>query len=519
MKRLCAVCALGLVATGVCEAGEKVAFAPHPEPMPVSMTVETNTAIRLDRDMTLAIQCQVDGDAAVEWAEDHLKLWFKATKQGWFSSVNMPNVIGEPFAGSRVSGGAEGYELEAKPSIVRIRANTLQGVRYALYTLRQTTMAEPRTGRTVGWYVMPAMKVVDAPALAFRGIHIPWNLRSTAHEIEKRVRVAAYLKYNYAVIEPWGAYHSKVLPWWGWKEGTMTQSAVKHIVEVAKDVGITLIPQIPAFGHASMGITSPGKHAILDAHPEYQPLFDSLNSWNWCLSNPETLKVQFELIDEMMELFDYPKYFHVGCDEAAKPNCPECLASDYRQLVIKHILALHDGLKARGAQMMLWHDMFLLDGDKRWEGFYANGTEETVKAFESFPRDIIVCDWFYGKAPKDKKYPTLEHFKKMGFPVLTCPWYETDGTELQCQRAAELGLMGVLQTTWGQGSGKAVGQYLAKMFAHGACAAWGTPYRESPLWKWHYDLDYIHTVRHAVWDMGLEDFVDTGTYTDHVPAE
>ncbi len=47
-----------------------------------------------------------------------------------------------------------------------------------------------------------------------------------------------------------------------------------------------------------------------------------------------------------------------------------------------------------------------------------------------------------------------------------------------------------------------------------SAAAWGSPYEESPLWKWHYDLDLIRNLRDVVHDMGLEDFNDTGTYRD-----
>ena len=490
------------------------AFAPNIQPLPKKITVETNTLVRVDRNLTITVAC-ADGSAkvAADWAADRFEEWFRFTKSGWlFPSVNAPKVVAAECNGERLPGGDEAYEIDSRTDGVSVRANTLQGVRYALYSMRQTMLAAPRNVRKTQWYVMPAFKISDAPALRFRGVHIPWNMKATPTEVEKRVRLAAHLKYNYAVIEPWGTFRSKRHPWWGWKEGTMTHDAVKRIVAVGKELGITLIPQIPAFGHASMGITSPGRHAILDAHGEYAPLFESLNGWNWCFSNPETLKVQFELIDELSELFDNPPYFHVGFDEAAKPNCPRCLASDYRALVIKHIRALHAGLKERGMKMMLWHDMFLKEGDERWKGFYANGTEETVSAFETFPRDMVVCDWFYEKA-KDS-YPTLAHFKKMGFEVLTCTWYERCGTAAQGAAARSLGLDGVLVTTWGYGQGKQRGKYVADMFAAGAAAAWGSPYEESPLWKWGYDLDFIRNLRDVVHDMHLDGFEAAGTYKE-----
>ena len=502
-------CTLALSCAGAAE----FAFAPNVQPAPASMSVQSNVLVRLDRDMTVSIACKNGGEAAAEWAEARFGEWFRLTKTGWlFASVNAPCVVETAFAGDPVKGGDEAYELEARPDGIKVRANTLQGVRYALYTMRQTMLAMPRDVRRTEYYAMPALKVADAPALRFRGVHIPWNMRSTEVEIEKRVRLSAYLKYNYAVIEPWGTFRSERHPWWGWKEGTMTPSAVRRIVKIGKELGITLVPQIPAFGHASMGITSPGRHAVLDAHGEYAPLFESLNGWNWCLSNPEALKVQFEIIDEMMELFDNPPYFHIGCDEAAKPNCPKCLASDYRALVVKHILALHDGLKKRGAQTMLWHDMFLKSGDSRWKGFYANGTDETVKAFESFPRDVVVCDWFYGK--KAASYPSLSHFKDMGFEVVTCPWHDRSGTAAQGRAARELGLLGMLVTSWGDGNGKERGKVYADIFAAGAAAAWGAPYEESPLWKWHYDLDLIRNLRDVVHDMEIDDYAMTGTYRD-----
>ena len=55
---------------------------------------------------------------------------------------------------------------------------------------------------------------------------------------------------------------------------------------------------------------------------------------------------------------------------------------------------------------------------------------------------------------------------------------------------------------------------LLAAFAGGAAAAWGSPYEETPLWKWHYDLDLIRNLRDVVHDMGLEDYNDTGTYRD-----
>lgn len=80
--------------------------------------------------------------------------------------------------------------------------------------------------------------------------------------------------------------------------------------------------------------------------------------------------------------------------------------------------------------------------------------------------------------------------------------------------ARELGIMGMMVTSWGDGQGKRRGKVFSDIFAAGAAAAWGTPYVESPLWKWGYDLDLIRNLRDVKHDMRIDDHEDTATYRD-----
>ena len=183
MKKMMGIGGLCAFAMGVSTA--EFTFAPNVEPKPVTMSVESNTLVRLDRDQTVTIACAEGSERAREWAEARFAEWFRLTKTGWlFPSVNAPRVVAAAFAGAPVAGGDEAYELTARPEGVKVRANTLQGVRYALYTLRQTMLAMPRDVRKIEWYAMPALKVADAPAMKFRGIH----LRSEEHTSELQSR-------------------------------------------------------------------------------------------------------------------------------------------------------------------------------------------------------------------------------------------------------------------------------------------------------------------------------------------
>ena len=215
------------------------------------------------------------------------------------------------------------YDLEVTAGEVKITARTLQGVRYALYSLRQMAIPQRGTLQVEGW-ILPQVTIHDKPSLDFRGIHMCWFHESKPWEIERLIRLAAYYKLNYAVVESWGSFRSDVAPWYGWPDGSMTKKELKRLRKIADDLGITLIPQINVFGHATMSRGGAGKHAALEFNPQYQPLFEPVNGWNWCLSNPETRKLLQDLIVEQLEAYGNPPYFHIGCDEALPPSCPAC---------------------------------------------------------------------------------------------------------------------------------------------------------------------------------------------------
>ena len=210
---------------------------------------------------------------------------------------------------------------------VKLAARTLVGVRWAVYTLRQLVIAKRGTFRTEGRLV-PACSISDSPHLAFRAIHLCWFPEVRTEQVERAIRLAALLKFNYAVLEPWGMYRSEKHPWWGWPGAKMTKAEVRRLVALGRDLGITLVPQLNAFGHASSARSCTKKHAILDLQPEYEPLFEP-GGWNWCLTNPETQRILRELIVELHEDFGNPPFFHLGCDEADPPGCPDCRRVPY----------------------------------------------------------------------------------------------------------------------------------------------------------------------------------------------
>ena len=326
-------------------------------------------------------------------------------------------------------------------------------------------------------------------------------------QIERAIRLAALLKFNYAIIEPWGMYKSERHPWWPWPNAYLTKSEVKRLVAVGKDIGITLIPQINCYGHASSSRGCTIKHSALDLDPEYEPLYEP-GGWNWCLSNPETQRVLRELIAEMYENFDKPPFFHLGCDEAVNQTCPECVKTPNAELVCRHITGLAEFVKSLGARPMIWHDMLLARGDPRWKGFVHCGNKETATLADTLPKDVIICDWqySYGDMKESRKdWPTIKYFIDKGFPVAGCPWRNYNAMKPMADYLVKNGGFGFIETTWHH----LRGSEWEKMYMSSAHAAWGSVVS--------HEVSFQRSLRLVGNDMKVTDYLDTGYLNNQIP--
>lgn len=469
---------------------------PEPKliPAPRELKYAADKCTTLDSNTVLSVSCP-DGRGA-EWARGHFA--------GWFG--HRPKLNPSPAAAVAVEE-EEGYSLSTTSNEVRIAAKSLSGVRYAMYTLRQCAMAARGTSETRA-YVLPCVEITDAPGVKWRGMHFCWFPELSAEFVEREIRMAAYLKFNYVVLESWGVFESGKHPWYGWPERPMTRAVLARLKSVADDLGVTLVPQLNALGHASNARGRYQKHAVLDLHPERQPLFEPMGGWNWCLSNAEGMAILHEIMVEMHEAFGSPPYFHIGCDEAYPPSCPECNDGDWKARIVRHIKEIHGLFAARGARLLMWHDMFVSPKDERFGpgngGLYGgHGDLGCEKYALQLPRDIVICDWYYAKHIEGWRYTTHEYFKSLGFEVLACPWKDLSSIFGQGREAVRQG-WGFLGTSWHM----LTGTNYSSLFAASASAAWGTessvnPSGPEPAWFGTY-------WRQMGWDMGVKTYRGCG---------
>lgn len=247
--------------------------------------------------------------------------------------------------------------------------------------------------------------------------------------------------------------------------GSLTPEMARELTAYGRARGIAVIPQINLIGHCE-GIGATERYAHLTCDP-YQQLpwggYEQLN-----LELPETRAFVRGAIADICAAFP-GEYVHVGGDEVRQmewlfPGDPE----RQQETMFAWLQFVADEVRAQGRRILMWGDMLL--------------HHETL--MKRMPRDLIICDWHYG--PEGSR-ATLERFQKEGFQVLAAPAVSTcsgfgadvpgslQNITAMVGDAVDLGLHGVLLTTWEFGFGSGPGQIWPFVAYAGALAAGERP--------------------------------------------
>ena len=127
--------------------------------------------------------------------------------------------------------------------------------------------------------------------------------------------------------------------------------------------------------------------------------------------------------------------------------CPRCKGQDPAKLFAKAVTDLHDHLKGRGAEMLMWGDR-LVDGKATGLGEWEASTNGTAPAVDLIPKDVIVCPWHYTKRAE---YPSIPMLLGKGFRVLPAGWDKPDAVDAlidfsQAQKNPRM--LGYMATNW-----------------------------------------------------------------------
>jgi hexosaminidase len=264
--------------------------------------------------------------SGLEISDDALTTQWKSTIEGYMLESSVPS-SGIPFKLNIDSAlkhlGIEGYEMDAKPDGIQIRATTQTGLFYGLQTLRQFW----KSGQNID-----AIEIVDVPANSWRGFML---------DIARNFMPLEYLKLTVdrMAILKLNRFHLHLTDDQGWRievkswsklhtvgsesstrnnNGYLTQVEYKELDEYARLRGVILVPEIDLPGHTN---------AVKAAYPQFGCGSDV--AWPYkneqvgfsklCLEKSETYDFVQEVVEEIISITSGP-WFHVGGDEVADVN-------------------------------------------------------------------------------------------------------------------------------------------------------------------------------------------------------
>jgi hypothetical protein len=230
----------------------------------------------------------------------------------------------------------------------------------------------------------------------------------------------------------------------------LTADQAAEIADLCRQNNIRIIPKMNLLGHQS-GKGKGSEQGLLRVRPEFDETPD-MEEVRYCRSlcpqHPDVKEVVFDLMGEMIDAFNADA-IHVGLDEVFEiGKCPRCKDIPTGELFANWVKALHGyAVDEKKAEMLMWSDR-LLDSKTTGYGEWEASANDTWTKIDEIPRDVIMCDWHYGKRDA---YPSIPYFTGKGFRVVSCPWKELDATEAFLNYASSVeneNFLGVLQTSW-----------------------------------------------------------------------
>lgn len=292
----------------------------------------------------------------------------------------------EPIVRTDASLPKEGYRLSVSTNGVRIWSATAAGTFWARQTLRQLA---------AGRKSLPCVEIEDAPAFAWRGLHLDESRHFFGTDVVKRMidrmaehklnvfhwhltdsqawrfRVDAFplLTEKGSSVRVWSTTdrYYRVRP--GTKAGDRigpdfyTKDQVREIVAYAAARHVRVIPEVDFPGHCM---------AAMQCYPELRcekgaDTSVKLNEHDVCAGSEFTYRFFEKVFDEVCELFP-DEYVHIGGDEANMKNwaqCPRCRALAEREKLpdcgpaLQHRLTRHfaDYLAKKGRKVIGWSEV------------------------------------------------------------------------------------------------------------------------------------------------------------------
>jgi len=338
----------------------------------------------------------------------------------------------------------EGYFIDSTGDEITVRSESERGLFYGAQSI--AVMLEG-TGN-----IVPAMTAYEYPTVPERGVKCYIPGMDHISFFKQFIDMMCRYKHNTLLLEIGGAMEYKKYPeinveWvkfcddireysgksriiqeatYSWRKDSMhvengdggyiSQDVVRELVRYCKERYINVIPEVLCLSHCDY---------ICRAFPEIAERSNDPYPDTYCPSHPKSYRILFDILDEIIDVFD-PTVVHIGHDEFyTYGKCPRCKGKDPVDIFADDVNKIYDYLHAKGLKTMLWADKFLNSSyyepmhDKimpsggaekgpspAWENenIMCEGMGATYKSIDKVPRDLKMFHWYWSDEEYEKEF-------------------------------------------------------------------------------------------------------------------
>ena len=382
--------------------------------------------------------------------------------------------------------GDQGYLLFSDKSHLIVAANTGQGLFYGVQTLRQLLREDD------GKLVCPAVSIRDWPSMEWRGVQddISRGPIPTEDFMKRQIRTLAAYKVNLFGLYMEHVFDFASQPLVAPKEAALTPKEINALVDYAKNLYITILPEQQTFGHL---------HHMLK-YEIYSEVAERPHGHVLTPTKEQSYDIIKAMYADLIPLFPGP-FLHVGGDETFELGQGQTAARagevGLGRVYLEHMQKVFGILEPYHKQLMFWGDIAL----------------KYPPLLGILPKDMIAVPWDYD--PKPSYESIIKPYRDAGLRVIVAPgtntwnqlWPNLDVGYVNIRNfvrdGQKLGAMGMLNTTWND-DGESIYGMAWPTLIFGAAAGWQAGESSINEFKNAYDWAFYRNGDDAVFREALE---------------